>query len=427
MFNTTKTITLSVLFSIFVLIVFMTVYNYITWNLNLCLEITSYNYFKSEFNFVYGIIFISMILVLLIILLINKQILIKNGFNVIFFIVFAVVLYFLIFTNSIIIFFLMYELLLLLTAIILNFFSQNIRAKLITLYFIFWTQLSSFFLWLSTTFVLTITNSYTISTINTILIGDYDLLWIKSLLFLSFGIKIPVWPFSFWLIKTHVEVNTSFSIFLSGVLVKTALIGFMKYNIFFIHTNNFFLIYLILVSLMFTALSLNSQMDLKKLIAYLTIQEMSLITIFIFYNNYINMNIILYFIIFHTILSLLLFYFNELIYVRFQIRKVRVMLGLALLTPKLNNVLIAIWLFVTGLPLTFKFFFEFFIILKVVELHQIVFVSILILLQLITVVFFTNNFITYSFGNGLKTTYDLSKNELLIICSAFLIIILLTL
>lgn len=427
MFNTTRTITFTVLSSLFVFVIITTLYSYLLWNLNLCLPIMSYEYFKSEFNYVYWIVFLSMILVMLIILLINKQILIKNGLNLVFFFLFALILYFLIFTNSIIIFFLSYELLLLLTAAILNFFSQNIRAKIITLYFIFWTQLSSFFLWLSTTFILTITSSYTISTININLIDDYDMLLIKILLFISFGIKIPVWPFSFWLIKTHVEVNTSFSIFLSGVLVKTALIGFLKYNIFFVYTNNFLLIYLILISLMFTTLSLNAQMDLKKLIAYLTIQEMSLITIFVFYNNFINLNIIIYFIIFHTILSLLLFYFNELIYVRFQIRKVRVMLGLALLTPKLNNVLIAIWLFVTGLPLTFKFFFEFFVLLKLVELDSIIFVSILILLQLVTVVFFTNNFITYSFGNGLKTTYDVSKNELLVIFNSFIILILLIL
>jgi len=46
---------------------------------------------------------------------------------------------------------------------------------------------------------------------------------IYSLLFIGFGIKVPLWPFHYWITKTHVESPTGFSIYLSGFLVKTAL------------------------------------------------------------------------------------------------------------------------------------------------------------------------------------------------------------
>lgn len=50
---------------------------------------------------------------------------------------------------------------------------------------------------------------------------------------IGFGIKIPLAPFHFWLLKVHVESPTAFSIFLSGFLVKSALYClFMLINIF---------------------------------------------------------------------------------------------------------------------------------------------------------------------------------------------------
>ena len=50
--------------------------------------------------------------------------------------------------------------------------------------------------------------------------------------FLGFGFKVPIWPFHYWMTKTHVEAPAGFSIFLSGFLVKSAVYGFYKiYNL----------------------------------------------------------------------------------------------------------------------------------------------------------------------------------------------------
>jgi NADH:ubiquinone oxidoreductase subunit 4 (subunit M) len=49
---------------------------------------------------------------------------------------------------------------------------------------------------------------------------------IYTLLFFGFGFKFPIWPFHYWLTKTHVEASSGFSIYLSGFLVKSALFGF---------------------------------------------------------------------------------------------------------------------------------------------------------------------------------------------------------
>lgn len=45
---------------------------------------------------------------------------------------------------------------------------------------------------------------------------------------LGFSVKVPLWPFSSWLLKAHVEASTEFSILLSGYLVKFGVIGLYR-------------------------------------------------------------------------------------------------------------------------------------------------------------------------------------------------------
>jgi NADH:ubiquinone oxidoreductase subunit 4 (subunit M) len=53
-------------------------------------------------------------------------------------------------------------------------------------------------------------------------LNSENLAFISFLFFIGFGVKIPVWPFHYWLTRVHVEASTGFSIFLSGFLVKAA-------------------------------------------------------------------------------------------------------------------------------------------------------------------------------------------------------------
>ena len=56
----------------------------------------------------------------------------------------------------------------------------------------------------------------------------YESYFIYLFLFLGFGFKVPLWPFHYWLTKTHVEAPAGFSMYLSGFLVKSAVYGFYK-------------------------------------------------------------------------------------------------------------------------------------------------------------------------------------------------------
>jgi formate hydrogenlyase subunit 3/multisubunit Na+/H+ antiporter MnhD subunit len=75
--------------------------------------------------------------------------------------------------------------------------------------------------------------------------------------------------------KAHVEASTNFSIFLSGVLVKFAFLGFFKCLFFLKLDLDFFLIFpYLLVGIVDSVFKMFYQIDIKKLIAYSTVVEM---------------------------------------------------------------------------------------------------------------------------------------------------------
>jgi NADH-quinone oxidoreductase subunit M len=75
--------------------------------------------------------------------------------------------------------------------------------------------------------------SLELTTLNMVKFSYLEQTFISLFFFIGFGIKIPVWPFHYWLTKVHVEAPTGFSIFLSGFLVKTAFFCFSYVYIIF--------------------------------------------------------------------------------------------------------------------------------------------------------------------------------------------------
>lgn len=377
----------------------------------------------TNINTTFNTIFTIILFTLLFIIILNKKTIMEDKKLLLIYVLFLIFIYFLIFTNSSLVFFIMYELLLLLTIVIVYYNSPNIRSKVIAFYFVLWTQISSFILWVSVSYIYIKLNTFSFNELAVSINNLESKKVISLLIFTSFAIKLPLWPFSFWLLKTHVEANTSFSIFLSGVLVKTALIGLIKFNFIFINIINPLYMYIIIFSLIATTGSISYQVDFKKLIAFTTVQEMTLITLFISYNNLNNSTLLVYFIVLHTVMSFLLFHLNELIYVRFKTRRTFLFLGIMTSLPKLNIIIILIWLLFISIPMSLKFFFEILILLKFFSLPIITLVTLIICLQFLTIIFFSKNTISMLFGNGGKVTYDLTKNDILNVVNPLLLLI----
>ena len=111
-------------------------------------------------------------------------------------------------------------------------------------------------------------------------------IWLWLLVFASFAVKIPMWPFHTWLPEAHVEAPTAGSVILAGVLLKLGAYGFIRFSLpmFPDATAYFtpFVFILSVIAIIYTSLVALVQEDMKKLIAYSSVAHMGFVTIGLF-------------------------------------------------------------------------------------------------------------------------------------------------
>lgn len=294
----------------------------------------------------------------------------KNGKFLIFFIYCTITGSLILITNctSVFFFFIIYELFLFTSTFLVWFSSQNKRAYKTTIYFLLWTQLGSFFLFI----------------VVVLLIQQYgfnrflDVFFVKNLtnhikylalvVFIAFGIKTPVWPFHFWLTKTHVEANTGFSIFLSGILVKISLFGLYKFY-FFLTNQKYFFTYIAVIGLLDAATKVFFQKDLKKIVAFSTIFEMNQLVLLFFLCSLTSLSVINYFVLFHTFISAAFFLITDVFYNQYKTRSIHLIKGASEINYIFSILVTVCVLFFIGLPLTPKFNIEVYFFSKLLDLH----------------------------------------------------------
>lgn len=158
------------------------------------------------------------------------------------------------------------------------------------------------------------------------------------------------------------EASSGFSIYLSGFLVKTALFGFYRLtNLMQVELVTSFFLVILIVGVFDSSLKMWGQTDLKKLVAYCTIQEMNLISIFFLKGD---SNIVVYgflFNIMHAFLSTLMFFLVECVYARYKSRSILAVNGIFFTFNNLALSIIFMIFFFSGIPGTLKFVCEFFV------------------------------------------------------------------
>ena len=116
-----------------------------------------------------------------------------------------------------------------------------------------------------------------------------------------------------------------------------------------------------IIGIVDSSLKMWGQTDLKKLVAYGTVQEMNIIYLTLCWGDSLNVLSGILFCITHALLSVLMFYLVDVIYRRYNSRSVVEVSGILQRTPNLAISIFVMCIFFSGLPGTLKFTVEFYI------------------------------------------------------------------
>lgn len=113
--------------------------------------------------------------------------------------------------------------------------------------------------------------------------------WIFAAFFVSFAIKVPMFPFHTWLPAAHVEAPTAGSVLLASILLKMGSYGFLRLSLPITPcaTRLFmpYILWLSVVAILYGGFTALAQSDLKKLVAYSSVGHMGFVTLGIFVLN----------------------------------------------------------------------------------------------------------------------------------------------
>ncbi len=162
-------------------------------------------------------------------------------------------------------------------------------------------------------------------------------LWVFAAFFLSFAIKVPMFPFHTWLPAAHVEAPTAGSVILASVLLKMGTYGFLRFCLPITpHATHVFAPYVLALSalaILYGGLTALAQSDLKKLVAYSSVGHMGFATLGIFVLNANGVEGAVLVMINHGVTTGALFICVGLLYERLHTRELGALAGIGKFMP----------------------------------------------------------------------------------------------
>jgi NADH-quinone oxidoreductase subunit M len=198
--------------------------------------------------------------------------------------------------------------------------------------------------------------------------------WLFWAFFISFAIKVPMFPFHTWLPDAHVEAPTAGSVILAGVLLKMGTYGFMRFSLpMFPQASRDavpIVVALSIIAIIYGALVCLMQKDMKKLIAYSSVSHMGFITLGLFALNEMGLAGGLLQQINHGIATGGLFLIVGLLYERRHTRAIADFGGLSTPMPVFAAIYLIISLSSLGMPLLNGFIGEFTILMGAWQVNK---------------------------------------------------------
>jgi NADH-quinone oxidoreductase subunit M len=184
------------------------------------------------------------------------------------------------------------------------------------------------------------------------LVSFQNLVWLAF--FLSFAIKVPMFPFHTWLPDAHTEAPTAGSVILAGILLKMGGYGFVRFNLGMFPEATWyfvpFMVTLSIVAIIYGAMVCLVQEDMKRLIAFSSVSHMGFVTLGMFALNMQGIQGSVLQMVNHGLSTGALFLIVGLIYDRRHTRMIADFGGLSTVMPILATLFAIIMFSSIGLP-----------------------------------------------------------------------------
>lgn len=319
--------------------------------------------------------------------------------------------------------------------------QENKRFEFTTKFFVY-TFVGSLFMLAGLIYVYNHSASFALTDLYNAQLNETQQTVVFWFIFFAFAVKLPVFPFHTWQPDTYTYSPTQGSMLLSGIMLKMAVYGVMRYllpitPIPIAGISGQIVIILAIVGIVHGALIAIIQNDMKRIIAYSSFSHVGLMVAGIFASAVLTLRgtftieggegaLVQAFA--HGINVAGLFYCADILYKRFKTRDIRQMGGLAKVTPKFAVLFLIIILGSMGVPLTNGFIGEFILIKSVFDFNATAAV-IAGLTIILCAVYLLRFYGKAMFGEGdvsvLSTAKDLSGVEFSVLASLTVFVILL--
>ena len=319
--------------------------------------------------------------------------------------------------------------------------QENKKIQFTTRFFVF-TFVGSLFMLIGLIYLYTHSASFALTDLYNADLTSGAQTVIFWFIFFAFAVKLPIFPFHTWQADTYTYSPTQGSMLLSGIMLKMAVYGMLRYLLPITPEPIFGLsgkivLVLAIIGVVHGALIAIVQNDSKRIIAYSSLSHVGLITAGIIASAMVTMNgtvvttggegaLVQSFA--HGINVVGLFYCADILYKRFKTRDIRQMGGLAKIAPKFAVFFLIILLGSIALPLTNGFVGEFILIKSIFEYSKIAAV-IAGLTMIFSAVYLFRFYGKAMFGEGdeavLSSATDVNAVEFTVLASLVVFVILL--